>query len=594
MRIFLTLLLYPLSLPAQQPAPPERKDSIVVTGNYEPMPLDESERSVSVIPIRNQSLLFNTFIDALRLDPSVDLRQRAPDGIQADVSIRGGTFGQTLVLLNGLRMSDPQTGHHNLDLPVPLESIERIEVLHGAGSSLYGSDAVGGVINLITSPPETSEIRLQTAVGNFGVNQQRVAVTGVLGKLSEQVTFSRDFSSGFTPNRDYRNLLFGSATRWRSALGATDIDLGYSDKPFGAQGFYGNYPSWERTKGWFAGLRQELGEHTEATFSYRRHTDLFVLFRDNPPRYTNRHLAESWTASLRRRNSVSNNVTIHYGIEGFGDSIVSNNLGAHSRARGAAYLSLDARVLQRWSVTAAIRNEIYRGLPGEWSPTLGIGYWASSKWKLRAGASRAFRLPTYTDLYYSDPANRGNPLLRPEHAWSYEGGVDFHPTPDWRLQTTVFHRRDTNGIDYIRPAGSTIWDAVNVQRLRFTGIEASASRRWKHSIFDWTYTGMHGAASPLAGFQSKYAFNYLTHSGLFGWTGQLPGRITARTRIGAAERRAYKAYPAWDASLAGAIRNLHPYIQLTNLTNTYTEDIPGVANPGRAIIGGVEWVWRRR
>jgi iron complex outermembrane receptor protein len=594
MRIFLALLLYSLSVSAQQPAPPERKDSIVVTGSYDPLPLEESERSVSVIPIRDQPLLFNTFIDALRLDPSVDLRQRAPDGIQADVSVRGGTFGQTLILLNGLRMSDPQSGHHNLDLPVPLESVERIEVLHGTGSSLYGSDAIGGVINLITSPPEASEIRLQTAAGNFGVNQQRVAMTGVLGELSEQLTFSRDFSSGFTPNRDYRNLLLGSATRWRSALGPTDIDLGYSDKPFGAQGFYGNYPSWERTKGWFAGLRQGLGEHTEASFSYRRHTDLFVLFRDNPPRYTNRHLAESWTASLRRRNSLSNNMTIHYGVEGFGDSIVSNNLGSHSRARGAAYFSLDARVLQRWSVTAAIRNEIYRGLPGEWSPTLGIGYWASSKWKLRAGASRAFRLPTYTDLYYSDPANRGNPFLRPEHAWSYEGGVDFHPTTDWRLQTTVFHRRDTNGIDYIRPPGSTIWDAVNVQRLRFTGIEASASRRWKHSIFDWTYTGMRGAASPLAGLQSKYAFNYLTHSGLFGWTGQLPGHITARTRIGAAERRAYKAYAAWDASLAGAIRNLHPYVQLTNLTNTYTEDIPGVANPGRAVIGGVEWVWRGR
>ncbi len=593
MRLFLTLLLCPLSLPAQQPAPQERKDSIVVTGNYEPVPLEESERSVTVIPIRGRSLLFNTFIDALRLDPSVDLRQRGPDGIQADVSIRGGTFGQTLILLNGLRLSDPQTGHHNLDLPVPLESIERMEVLHGAGSSLYGSDAVGGVINFITAPPETSEVRLRTAVGNFGVNQQRAALTGITGNLSEQLTFSRDFSSGFIPNRDYRNLLFGSATRWRSAIGNTDIDLGYSDKPFGAQGFYGNYPSWERTKGWFAGFRQELGEHTEASFSYRRHTDLFVLFRDNPPRYTNRHLTESWTASLRRRNPLSNSVTIHYGVEGFGDSIVSNNLGSHSRARGAAYLSLDARVLQRWSLTAAIRNEIYRGLPGEWSPTFGAGYWASSKVKFRAGTSRAFRLPSYTDLYYSDPANRGNPFLRPEHAWSYEGGADFFPSTGWRLAATVFHRRDTNGIDYIRPAGSTIWDAVNVQRLSFTGIETSATRRSRHSTFDWTYTGMHGVATPLDGLQSKYAFNYLSHCGLFGWTGQL-GRITARTRAGGAVRRSYKAYPAWDVSLATAIRDIHPYLQFTNLTNTYTEDIPGVANPGRAIIGGVEWVWRGR
>ena len=88
--------------------------------------------------------------DALRLLPGVWVRQRGPFGSQTDISVRGASFGQTLVLVDGVRINDPQTGHHSGDLPVALEDIARIELLAGAGSSLHGADAVGGVINIIT------------------------------------------------------------------------------------------------------------------------------------------------------------------------------------------------------------------------------------------------------------------------------------------------------------------------------------------------------------------------------------------------------------------------------------------------------------
>ena len=123
-----------------------RRDSIVVTGSYEPLALEEADRSVTLLPARQQSLVVNTLTDVLQLDPSLDVRRRAADGVQSDLSIRGSSFGQTLVLLNGQRLNDAQSGHHNMDIPVPLESVERIEVLRGSGSTLYGSDAVGGAI----------------------------------------------------------------------------------------------------------------------------------------------------------------------------------------------------------------------------------------------------------------------------------------------------------------------------------------------------------------------------------------------------------------------------------------------------------------
>jgi iron complex outermembrane receptor protein len=572
---------------------PARKDSIVVTGTYEPLPLEEADRTVVSLPARGRLALLNTFTDLLRLDPSLDLRQRGPNGTQADLSIRGSTFGQTLVLVNGRRMNDPQSGHHNLDIPIPLESVQSVEILRGSGSALYGSDAVGGVVNFITAPPEAGEVRLRTALGNFGVNQQRGSLSGMRGRLSQQLAFSRDFSSGFAENRDYRNLSLASTTRLDSRLGATALDLGWTDKPFGAQGFYGNFNSWERTKTWFAGLRQPLGSRTDAAFSWRRHTDLFVLYRDRPQVFTNRHAAESWHASLRRREPLGANTTLHYGAEGFGESIVSSNLGAHDRLRGASYASLDVRALRRFSLSAGARQETWRGFPGEFSPSLAAGYWLSSRVKLRASASRAFRLPTFTDLYYQDPGNRGSPDLRPERAWGYEAGADVWASSSLRFQGGVFHRRETDGIDYVRSSPADIWRARNIHRLRFTGVEASAGYRFRSSVVDFSYTGLRGVSQALPGLQSKYVFNYPVHHAVAAWSGMLPGSIAARTRIGALRRLGRPAYATWDLFFARPAGCLRPFVQFANLNDARYEEIPGVAMPGRSVVGGVEMVWPR-
>jgi outer membrane cobalamin receptor len=131
----------------------ENKEVIVVTGTFEPLSLEDLNRSVSIFETRDTRLLYNHWVDYLGMDPSIDFRQRAPNDVQADISIRGSSFGQTLVMVNGLRMDDAQSGHHDVDLPLPTASFDRIEVLRGAGSTLYGSDAMAGVVNLITARP---------------------------------------------------------------------------------------------------------------------------------------------------------------------------------------------------------------------------------------------------------------------------------------------------------------------------------------------------------------------------------------------------------------------------------------------------------
>ncbi len=571
----------------QQPSTPARQEQVIVTGTYSPIPWNEADRTVPTIDTAQSPSLYRNAMDALQNLSAVDLEQRAP-GIQGDLTIRGSSFEQTLVLVNGLRLNDAQTGHNSLDLPFPFEAIQRIEVLEGSGSTLYGADAVGGAVNFITGPPHASELRLGAGLGSFGTNAQNGSLACIENAVTEQLTFTRELSTGFMPDRDYRSLALASETTYKSALGLSDLLLGVSDRPFGAAGFYGDYPSWERTKGWFAGLNQQLGDDTQIAFGYRRHTDLFVLFRDQPWIYTNRHLAESWEGALRRQNALTSKLRFYYGLEGYRDTISSNNLGHHTRDRGALYAAFDARALKRFSLNIGAREEYFTGGHTVFTPSVSGGYWIDRRFKLHAAIGSAFRLPTFTDLYYSDPANLGNPNLLPERAWNYEAGLHVHlsrATADF----IGFQRRDRNDIDYVRTETSDVWHAENIDRLNFTGFEAILRfdlLRSQH--FDISYTGLHGSQNALPGEQSKYVFQYPVHSAVTSWQGVIPGRLTGRVRLGVLDRYGTDPYPLLELSLERQFPHVKPYVQLSNLTNTGYEEIPGVRLPGRSYLAGIE------
>lgn len=541
------------------------------------------------IAIRVRRNLFGSFADVLKESSSVDLRQRAPNDIQGDLSIRGGTFAQSLVLLNGIRLNDAQSAHHNLDLPVPLEAMEEVQVLRGPGSTQYGSDAMGGVVNIVMRPAQP-ELRLRTGFGNFGFNQQSGSLAMGKAGISQQFVFSRDFSSGFLPDRDFRNLSLASITQASTRLGATDLLLALSDRPFGADQFYGNFNSWERTKGWFASLRQELGANTEVDLAYRRHTDLFVLYRDRPAVFTNRHAVESWEAGLRRKQDLGTFGRLFYGAEFFADSIDSNNLGYHSRTREAVYAGWEGKWRKRLSLSAGLRGEVYGSLDSTASPTVSAGYWLASKFKLRGAVSRAFRLPNYTDLYYHDPANLGSPGLRPESSWNYEAGLDWRPAVRVRVETTVFERRDRDLIDYVKFSAQDVFRASNFQRLNFTGVEAMLNVRTAGAqMITAGYTGLRGDRIDTPGAISKYVFNYPVHSGVVSWTGQLGGQIAARARLAVVDRVQRDPYALIDTALARSRGRVRPFLQLSNLSAARYEEIPGVRMQGRGIVGGVEF-----
>ena len=469
----------PAAQPAQLPHPTE---TLVVLGVPVAVPLAESSASVVVLPVEGNTLLLESPQDLLRQDSTVFLEERGAGGGETDLVLRGGTFEQALVLLNGFRINDSQTAHHNLDLPIPLDAMDSIEVLHGAGSTLHGADALSGVADFLTAAPSASSLRLRLGDGSFESNEESLLAALARWRWSSRLTASRNFSTGFMADRDYRNEDASSESWVSSRLGISDLLFAASDRSFGANQFYGPYNSWERTKGWFGSGRQELGSRTVAAFGYRRHTDEFVLLRDDPSVYENNHIDGSWQASVRHTLPIASSSVLLFGLESDGDSIHSNNLGLHARNRGAGYADLDLRpASRRWNLSMGLREELFSGgLQSALAPHLAGSLRLTDKLKLRASGGYGFRLPTYTDLYYSDPATIGNPNLKPESAWSGEAGADWTPFSRFSLSATGFYNRQHDTIDYVRAASLpnsllpawcivNTWCATNLSGLHFAG-----------------------------------------------------------------------------------------------------------------------------
>jgi iron complex outermembrane receptor protein len=462
-------------------------------------------------------------------------------------------------------------------------------------------DALSGVVDFLTAAPDRDSLLVRAGEGSFESNEETLLGGATRGRWSGRVAAERNFSTGFMADRDYRNE-DASAESWvGSRLGVTDLLVAASDRSFGANQFYGDYPSWERTKGWFASGRQELGSRTMAAFGYRRHTDEFVLFRDDPAIYENNHIDASWQGSLRRTENLPAGSLLLMGLEGDGDSIRSNNLGVHARNRGAGYVDVDLRpAKRRWSVSAGAREEIFSGGGrGVFSPELAGSLRVAGSLKLRASGGYGFRIPTYTDLYYSDPATVGNANLKPESAWSGDLGADWAPSTKLTLSATGFYSRRHDTIDYVKSATvpdanlpancpANTWCAANLNGLHFAGAEAQLT--WipkKSQTVRIAWTGLHGAQSALHGLQSEYVFNYPVENVHASWRWAMGHNIDLTNAVRIAQRYRQTPYPVWDATLARDTGRVRPYLRFANLSNTGYQEIGGVNMPPRTIAGGV-------
>jgi outer membrane cobalamin receptor len=575
------------SAPATAGQTPSVQEQVVVTGAVAPATVGAVGRTVTVLTADDlRGLPIRSVADALRLVPGLWVRARGPFGSQTDFSMRGAGFGQMLVLVDGVRLNDVQSGHHNGDLPLQVEDIERIEVLGGAGASLFGADAVGGTIHIITRRGGAASTA-QIAVGQYGLAQ----VQGVWRPISDgrirSLSGSFERSDGFAPVRDFQH----GQVRLVAQVGATTVTAAHLDKDFGAAGYYGPAPSREWTAQTLVtadGLHHvRATTRVQHTAWYRSHGDRFVYNSRDPGAVPNRHRTHSVGGTLRVYERLSDALQLSAGGEGAVDVIRSSALGDRQESRGSAFVEVEA-VAGPVRLYPGVRVDGYSTFGTAWSPSVAASWQAAPAVKLRAAGGRAFRVPTFTERYYSDPVHLASADLRAERGWTAETGLDWYPAAQWTASLTGFMRREDNVIDWVRASSAERWQTRNIRDVRARGLEAGVRGRVGRLALGTQYAWTDVETEPLAGL-SKYVSDYARH----GWSGDVAvpvgQRATASLRVEHRRPVLRDGYTLVDVRAQRTWGRLTVFGEASNLFDARYQEITAVDMPGRWVRTGVEW-----
>lgn len=572
---------------AQSPpavAPPDIRQEVFVTATIAPVSLEALGRAVAVISGAELAALgLATVADALRIIPGIDVRARGPRDVQSDFSLRGATFNQNLILVDGQRLNDSQSGHHNGDLPVPIEAIDRIEVLQGPGSSAHGADALGGTINLLTR--RDGHATATASAGQHGLLAARGSVSG--GALPRALTAAAwgSRSGGFQFDRDFA--MGGGLVR--ASLGRSwTLDVRHQRKAFGANGFYGPSPSKEWTDQTLigAGWRRARGPWSaDVRGLVRDHGDHFRWDINRPGFAENRHRTDAIEATAAARRELPHGVRLSCGAGGGADQVRSTNLGDRTYRRGFAFVESQWTLGPRIAASAGLRYDAYSTFGRAWSPSLASSVWLSPALRLRASAARAFRVPTFTELYYRDPSNIGSADLAAERGWSADGGLDwFHG--GWTVSASPFRRWDRDVIDWVRQSTAVPWRSTNVRDVTTTGLEASVVRRWPNALVRASVSVLDLDAPALAQL-SKYVLEYARRSVAVTLAAPVAAGVRASLTIDHRSRLDGQSYELVGLRVSRRFRRAEWFIEATNLFDVEYTEIAGVAMPGRWTVTGV-------
>ncbi len=604
-------------------------DEIEVSAQRAPVSYSQVARIVSVIDrTQIESAPAGSIQDLLEYALSVDVRQRGTHGVQADVSIRGGTFDQTLILLNGINLSDPQTGHHNLNLPVSLKNIQRIEILQGPGARVYGPNAFSGAINIITDAGEGNVFKADVLYGEHQLIDVNLSGSIETGKLNSYVSFDKKSSDGYVENTDFEafNLFYHGTLS--TGQGKLDMQAGYSEKEFGANSFYTpKYPNqFEETKTTFASVKFKSNSklHLTPAIYWRRHQDRFELFRDNPASWYgghNYHLTDVLGASINSWFSSALGKTA-FGAEFRSENIWSNVLGepmevpvsvpgeegqeftkSHSRTN-VSYFAEHTFYLNNLTISTGAMANWISDLNFDWNvyPGLDVAYQLNDNWKVFASINQSFRMPTFTDLYYDGPTNKGNPNLKPEESTTVEGGVKYR-NQFMRAHLGYYHRKGKNLIDWVKEGEEFEWTPQNLTDINTNGVEATTEINFQKLVspkfflkklrLNYAYAQLDKGESNLI---SNYVLDNLKHKLVVNIDHVIWKKLSAswkfrfQDRNGSYSRFENKEYvdeaeyePFWlvDGKVYWTGKQYKVYGQVANLFDQGYVDLGNVQQPGR-------------
>ena len=454
-------------------------DEVIINSGRISIPFSEDNRSLIIIDsvfLNNSSA--KNLSEILQQVIGVDIRRRGNDDIQSDLYIRGGSFDQTLLLINGIKVEDSQTGHHQMNLSLPLNLIDKIEILKGPGSRIFGMNAFNGAVNIITKKnSENGNINL--GYGSFKTFQGSGSIPINTKKTSHILSSTYRQSDGYRYNTDYNyfNLFYSGIIE----INDSDLEILFSnsDRKFGANGFYASPEArdqYEETNGSLLNFKLRKKREnisTESSLYWRRHEDTYIYIRDNPSVYKNDHISHK----LGFQNNIS--IFSDIGITGIGIDLSntwlsSNNLGERNRFITTIFAEQLINK-NKFSFTPGLAFSIYEKpsndlFKSKLFPGIDIGYKLSNKISLNANIGETFRIPTFTDLYYSDPNNQGNENLDPEKAFTSEVGFKLREK-NYGISLSLFRRKSDDLIDYVKANPDDKWSPQNIKNVITTGIE---------------------------------------------------------------------------------------------------------------------------
>jgi vitamin B12 transporter len=544
--------------------------------------------------------------------------------------MRGGSFEQVLILLNGVRINDPQTGHHNLNIPVNTADIERIEILEGPGARIYGPNAFSGAINIITKEPGEANVFGALTGGEFGYVDLYSSGGFKTGKLSHFVSAGNKSSDGFADNTDFNisNIFYRSDIT--AGKGNFDLQAGYLEKGFGASNFYTSlYPEqYEKIVSSFTNLTYSTGSRISYRHSayWRRHRDRFELFRNNAASwYTghNYHLTDisGTNATVTIPYSLGN---IFFGAEGRFERIYSSVLGEktdypkavknennafydHYKLRRQINLTAgNAFIFKRFAVSSGLL--ITKTEPADWGIYGGadMSYRFSEATSWIFSINQSLRIPSFTEMYYSSPVHKGNPGLMPEKALTYETGIRFSGN-GWRGHVAVFRRQGKDIIDWVKINDAMIWESKNIAFINSGGLELDFTwRRPEGQSFPlkeirFGYGFLHNSRQS-EDFISAYVLDFLRHKIVSGITLPLfhsadlmlmavyQDRSGTFTGFPSGSEVSYSPFLLADAGIRYYVsEKINVLLDINNLFNTAYADIGNVPVPGRWIRAGINF-----
>tara|TARA_B100001559_G_scaffold68904_1_gene56085 strand:+ start:477 stop:2339 length:1863 start_codon:yes stop_codon:yes gene_type:complete len=576
--------------------------------------IESLQNSISVISISKEQINNNTATNVselLQQIAGIDIRRRGVEGMQADLYIRGGSFDQTLLLIDGIKVEDPQTGHHTMNMTLPLEVIERIEITKGSAGRIYGQNAFTGAVNIITKKNIKNNLSVELTGGSFDQKRGSLTVQRKLENSDILFNYNRKESEGYRYNTDFKNdeLFIKSNFKIKdqkvSAIGA------FNERKFGANGFYASpeaIDQYEETQASIIGLTTAFKKDDliiKPKLYWKRNQDMYVYLRQDPSVYRNLHISNK--VGIEVNASTSNSIgNLGLGIDLSKVSLTSNNLGNRNRTMLNMFIEQQIKFQnEKIDLTPGIaityfsdvssrlnyQNNFFNNL--FFYPGMDLGYRFKKNLKLYSNVGYTYRIPTYTDLFYSSPTTLGNENLKLEKALTKEIGLKYLKS-NFNLSMSLYQRDASDIIDYVRNNEAEPWQANNIREITTNGFELNMGYKFYLGAFrpqsiNIGYSNINDDLLETDFTFSRYALNSLKNQITATYMFQIRDFISSTLTFKNSERLNNESYTVIDFRTSYIYEKFTLSIILNNILDEDYTETNLVPMPGFNSLVGIKY-----